>query len=134
MPGSLLAFPPLIEDENDDEDENEEGSGAIPLSRRRFIKDVSRPRLQRRRSILGDEREQSKQEEEKPAEEVHEQERARAFKAREEDILVVDEPPVEGEAKGDRKAQLVPRKEETERHEGNEQGHVDNGDRKLHFL
>ena len=85
-------------------------------------------------SVFGDEGKQGEQEQEKATEEIHEKERARSFKAREENILVVDETPVKGKTKGHRQTQLVPRKEETEGDQGNEQGHVGNGDRKLHLL
>ena len=84
--------------------------------------------------IFGDKRKEGKQEEQKPAQEVNEQERARAFKTCEEDILVVDEAPVEGEAEGNRQAQLVPRKKKTEGYQCDEQGHVAHRDRQLHCL
>ena len=93
-------------------------------------------RVQRRRwafldglLVFGNEREKGKQDEEESAQEVNEQERARAFKTCEEDILVVDEAPVKGEAEGNRQAQLVPRKEETEGYQRDEQGHVGHRDR-----
>jgi len=84
--------------------------------------------------VFRDEREQGKQDEEKPAQEVNEQERARAFETREEDVFVVDEAPVEGEAEGNRQAQLVPRKKETEGQQRDEQRHVGDRDRQLHLV
>jgi hypothetical protein len=80
-------------------------------------------------SIFGNKREQGKQDEKKSAQEVNEQERTRAFKTCEEDILVVDEAPVKGEAKGNRQAQLVPREKKTEGYQRDEQGHVGHRDR-----
>jgi hypothetical protein len=84
--------------------------------------------------VLRDEGKEGEQQEEKAAEKVQEEERTGAFKIREEHILVVDESPVKRETKGNGQAELVPRKQEAKRHQGNEQEHVDNRYRELHLL